>query len=79
MLYKITPCPKPRMTARDKWKQRPPVLRYRAFKDEVRAKGLSVPTSGAHVRFILPMPKSWSKKRKTEMNGRAHQQKPDVD
>lgn len=29
--------------------------------------------------FLMPMPKSWSKKRKAEMNGELHTQKPDVD
>ena len=38
MIYDITPCPKPRQTQSDKWKKRPPVLRYRAFADEVRLK-----------------------------------------
>jgi len=37
--YKITPVPKPRQTRSDKWKQRPCVMRYRAFADEVRAAG----------------------------------------
>lgn len=30
-IYDITPIGKPRMTRADKWKQRPPVMRYRAF------------------------------------------------
>jgi Holliday junction resolvase RusA-like endonuclease len=29
--------------------------------------------------FYLPMPKSWSKKKRTEMNGTYHDQKPDID
>lgn len=37
--YPIVPVPKPRMTQRDKWQKRPAVMRYRAFCDEVRAKG----------------------------------------
>ena len=79
MIYDITPVPKPRMTIGDKWKKRPPVLRYFAFKDEVRLKGVELPVCNYHVTFILPMPKSWSKKKKEEMNGRPHQQKPDKD
>ncbi|WP_336242107.1 RusA family crossover junction endodeoxyribonuclease [Enterobacter cloacae] len=31
--YIITPVGKPRMTRRDKWKQRPPVMRYRMAMD----------------------------------------------
>ncbi|WP_372809350.1 RusA family crossover junction endodeoxyribonuclease [Litorivivens sp.] len=79
MKYPITPMGKPRMTRSDKWKQRPAVMRYRSFKDEVRLHGLTVPESGAHIMFVLPMPKSWSKKRKAEMNGKPHQSKPDID
>jgi len=30
------------------------------------------------VTFIIGMPKSWSKKKKMDMNGRYHQQKPDL-
>ena len=77
--YQITPLGKPRMTRADKWKKRPAVLRYRDFCDQCRAAGLTVPESGASVFFVLPMPKSWSKKKKLEMMGRPHQQKPDVD
>lgn len=77
--YAITPIPKPRMTVRDKWKQRPPVLRYRAFCDEVRLTRISLPDCGWHVTFVLPMPASWSKKKKAEMSGKPHQQKPDAD
>lgn len=79
MIYDILPVPKPRMTQRDKWAKRPAVLRYRAFCDEVRARKIQVPESGAHITFVMPMPKSWSKKKKAELLGQAHQQKPDVD
>ncbi len=77
--YPITPVGKPRMTRADKWKKRPEVLRYRAFCDEVRLQGVGLPESGSHVTFILPMPASWSKKKRTELNGKPHQQKPDAD
>ncbi|MCK4901406.1 MAG: RusA family crossover junction endodeoxyribonuclease [Anaerolineales bacterium] len=77
--YSITPIPKPRMTRSDKWKKRPDVLRYRAFADEVRLKGVELPESGYHVTFVLPMPPSWSKKKRLAMSGQPHQQKPDKD
>lgn len=77
--YPITPLGKPRMTQRDKWAKRPAVLRYRAFCDEVRARGVTLPESGYHVLFVLPMPKSWSKQKREAMRGQAHQQKPDKD
>lgn len=77
--YLITPMGKPRMTRSDKWKLRPPVARYRLFCDEARLHDIRVPESGAHIIFILPMPDSWSKKKCALMDGRPHQQKPDVD
>lgn len=78
MRYPITPVAKPRMTRRDKWAQRPCVLRYRQFCDEVRLHGIDLGET-VSVVFWLPMPKSWSKKRKQEMDGKPHQQKPDCD
>ncbi|MCK4705871.1 MAG: RusA family crossover junction endodeoxyribonuclease [Gammaproteobacteria bacterium] len=77
--YHITPVPKPRMTQRDKWQKRQAVLRYRAFKDDCRFNDVSLPLSGAHIVFNMPMPKSWSKKKCNEMNGLPHQNKPDCD
>ncbi|MBH2937751.1 RusA family crossover junction endodeoxyribonuclease [Serratia marcescens] len=77
--YSIIPVPKPRMTQRDRWALRPPVLRYRAFCDEVRHNRISLPESGYHVTFVMPMPPSWSKKKRAEMVGKPHQQKPDAD
>ncbi|MBK0000313.1 MULTISPECIES: RusA family crossover junction endodeoxyribonuclease [Erwiniaceae] len=78
-VYDICPLPKPRMTQRDRWAKRPVVLRYRAYCDEVRLKRLQLPVSGCHVTFVLPMPASWSKKKRSASIGQPHQQKPDVD
>ena len=79
MRYNITPVTKPRQTRSDKWNKRPCVMKYRAFADEVRASGMSVCEYGDHVRFFIPMPKSWSKKKKTEMVLTPHKQTPDID
>lgn len=76
--YNIVPVGKPRMTQSDKWKKRPAVLRYRAFADEVRLKVKDLPIP-FHVIFIIPMPKSWSKKKRREMLGEPHRQRPDLD
>ena len=76
--YPITPVPKPRQTRSDKWNVRPCVARYRAFADEVRLRGVTV-LSGDSVTFVIPMPKSWSKKKRAQMNGKPHMAKPDVD
>ncbi len=77
MIYKITPVAKPRITHQGRFK--PVVKRYYAFAEECRLRQLHIPEAGAHVTFYMPMPKSWSKKKKQDMNGQAHQQKPDVD
>lgn len=77
--YPITPVAKPRMTQSDKWKERPPVMKYRAFCDEVRVRRVVLPDPGAHVVFHVPMPSSWSQKKQAEHRGKAHKQRPDVD
>ncbi len=77
--YSIAPTPKPRMTQRDRWKKRPAVLRYYAFKHQCKSAGIKLQQSGINVVFEIPMPKSWSKKKKAEMVGKPHQQKPDLD
>lgn len=76
--YDITPCPKPRQTRSDKWKKRPAVVRYRKFCDQIRAAGVQL-HNGSMIFFRIPMPKSWSKKKRSEMAGKPHQQKPDLD
>ena len=80
MRIDITPVPKPRQTRADKWKQRPPVMRYRAFADELR---LRLPKdfnlNYKRIVFYMPMPKSWSKKRRQKMEGMGHKQRPDID
>jgi Holliday junction resolvase RusA-like endonuclease len=76
------PMGKPRMTQRDKWKQRDVVLRYYAFKDAVNLYANSQNfklVNGLAYTYVIPMPKSWSKKKRAEFNGRPHQQKPDID
>jgi Holliday junction resolvase RusA-like endonuclease len=84
MLYDIDPCPKPRMTRQDKWRGqkgrkpiRPRVARYRAFADECRLK-IKQGLEGATIWFVLPMPKSWSDRKRAEHNGKPHRQKPDM-
>lgn len=79
----IDPVPKPRMTQRDKWAERPVVTHYFAFCDLMRLfankNKFEMPASGAHLIFHIPMPKSWSDKKKELMLGKPHQQKPDID
>lgn len=81
MVFNLVPCPKPRMTQRDKWRKRDCVLRYRAFSDELR--GLAgdwlVPESGAHVTFFMPLPLSYSRKKRAALMNQPHRAKPDID
>jgi Holliday junction resolvase RusA-like endonuclease len=79
MRYLIEPIGKPRMTQADKWKSRPCVVRYRKFKDAIRLWRVVLPDNGADIKFVISMPKSWSKKRKKIMDGKPHQQVPDID
>ena len=86
-LIDIMPVPKPRMTQRDRWKQRPIVMKYHAFCDELRMllplpmrqPILSQKIHKISITFFLPMPNSWSKKKQQEMCMKPHQQKPDID
>lgn len=75
----IKPVGKPRQTRSDVWKQRPVVMRYRAFADELRLKYREDLPNSVTLIFRIEMPQSWSKKKKAEMLGKPHQQKPDVD
>jgi hypothetical protein len=40
----------------------PPVMRYRMFCDEARLHGIRVPENGAHITFVLPMPRAGARK-----------------
>lgn len=76
----IRPVPKPRMTRADRWKKRPVVERYWAFKDELVLKaGTFVIPEVLNAVFIFEMPASWSKKKKAEMDLMPHKNKPDRD
>lgn len=80
--FDIAPMGKVRMTQSDKWKvgekARPCVKRYRAYHDALRAAGATL-QDGDAVYFYLEMPKSWSAKKRAEMKGQPHRQKPDLD
>lgn len=79
MKYDVVPVPKPRQSRSDRWKQRPAVMRYREFCDQVREAGITLYSCGMHITFIIPMPDSWSEKKKLEMDGQPHQQRGDLD
>jgi len=52
--------------------------RYIEWKKDVQKLKASIPDAGATIVFNMPMPKSWSKKKKILMQGKAHEQKPDL-
>jgi Holliday junction resolvase RusA-like endonuclease len=66
------------MTQRDKWAKRPCVRRYHAFKDMIRMYKMQLPDAGASILFVIEMPGSWPEKKRASLDGRPHQQKPDV-
>ena len=72
---------KPRMTRSDKWKKRPKVMRYREFADRCRAAAGRLPANPDSIIIVawLPMPESWSEKKKHEQNGRIVRSTPDWD
>lgn len=91
--FDIVPCPAPRMTVSDKWKtdpnhsdpkkrQRKPVTKYFAFKrgllrqaDEMGYKL----TETLRILVLVPMPDSWSKKKRASMLNQPHKQRGDWD
>lgn len=80
IILPVTPVPKPRMTQSDRWNSRPCCEQYGAFKDEVRS--FISPEQfphPCHLTFVLPMPRSWSEKRKRLHDGQPHTQRPDWD
>ena len=84
MKLDIIPCSKPRMTRADKWKKRQSVLKFFAFRDAIRQYieengEREITTPQFIIEFHVPMPKSWSKKKKALYNGVPHMQRPDLD
>jgi Holliday junction resolvase RusA-like endonuclease len=76
----IVPVPKPRMTASDRWKSRDCCVKYWAFKDRlIELYGDRELPESIGLIFIIPMPISWSEKKKILMDGKPHQIKGDID
>lgn len=80
----VEPVAKPRMTRRDKWAKRPCVMRYWDYCDDLR---LAIEDIDAElykeghlaIIFILPMPSSWSAKKRAKMKDQPHTKRPDLD
>ena len=78
----IVPVAKPRMTQSDKWKKRPATEKYWKYKDDLKMLCFLCrwqPKEDLDIKFILPMPKTWSEKKKKKMDGQPHKQRPDLD
>ena len=63
--YDITPIGKPRITARGKYG--PVARKYYEFAEKLRSLNMEIPQSGTEIQFFIPMPISWSKKKKREL------------
>ena len=46
---------------------------------EAKRKSFVMPPVGSSITFVIPVPPSWSKKKKKLYHGRFHQSKPDID
>ena len=76
----VAPCSKPRMTRADKWKKRQCVTKFFAFRDAIKLSSIhNIALESFDIEFHIPMPKSWSKKKKELHNGTPHKQRPDLD
>lgn len=81
-IFNVTPVAKPRMTQSDRWKERRVVSKYRSYCDELNLKARIQKfhlSNELEILFYLPMPKSWSRKKREEKNGFPHDEKPDID
>lgn len=73
---------KPRMTQRDKWKQRPCVMAYREWADQVRAAAGQMPPAESVLSLDwtanFTPPPSWPKTKQAAAIGTLHRVKPDA-
>lgn len=70
------------MTQRDKWSPSKAASNYYRYSDELRllanAAGFTLGKQ-VEVMFLVPMPESWSAKKKQQLDGTSHEQMPDDD
>ena len=92
-IFDVIPMGAVRMTQSDRWKtnpthidpkkrQRPAVQKYFAFKTLLTLQAKQVGFElGKHLEavYLIPMPSSWSEKKKEKMNGLPCESKPDTD
>lgn len=78
-VYPVDCVSAPRQVHKDKYNPSPHVKRYRAYRDELRARRVFVPTPFHHAIFVMKMPQTWSLKKRASMEGTPHLSKPDRD
>lgn len=82
VVIRMIPVPKPRMTLGDRYQKRPRGHKYRMFKSELGATvvvdNIEIPLPYLLV-MVLPMPKSWSNKKKVLHRYQPHLPRPDKD
>ena len=81
-LFDVIPMGAVRMNRADAWKKRDVVVRYFAYKDILRLQAKAMNFELGKVFdavYFLPMPNSWSEKKKERMNGMPCEVKPDTD
>lgn len=81
VFFPVTPVPKPKQSKRDSWQPSTSVLRFRAFRDELRVRRIHriAREDRMGVVFFVPIPKSWPRRRRLEAHLAPCQQRPDVD
>ena len=78
IIIPIIPMGAVRLTQRSLWS--PKARKYAAYKDAIKDQmdGYTLPEE-LEIEFHLPMPKSWSNKKREASRGGPHKQRPDVD
>lgn len=82
IILPVVPIPKPRQTRRDVFNPSNRVIAYRSFADKLRMHAQKVgyiPGFQLSLTFVIPMPESWSEKKKCLHDGEPHRQRPDLD
>lgn len=77
-IYNIEPMGAVRLSRQDKFAPSKRANKYFRYGADIRALGVTMPEVPRLV-FTLPMPPSWSKKKKDLMRGKPHLSKPDCD
>lgn len=73
----------PHMLSEEGLKRKRQLERYNQYKDAVKAlcdqAGFKMPVAGWAVYFFIPIPKSYSAKKRAQLHGQHHLLKPDID